>query len=163
MLRRTFSVPHLTFTQTRTSLCTRFPILYVCPLITFLFLDVDQFAHSLHNLGFAQLPGFQPGLDACYNNAKGNNLWGNTDVGQYAMKNTSNLSSSILILCSLRSILLAGEYFAEGMQAYFDVGRKTDKEAPYTRDMLKRQDPQLYTLIDQWMGHNEWIGSCPPS
>ena len=76
---------------------------------------------------------------------------------------TSNLSSSILILCSLRSILLAGEYFAEGMQAYFDVGRKTDKEAPYTRDMLKRQDPQLYTLIDQWMGHNEWIGSCPPS
>ena len=106
-------------------------------------ITVHEFGHSLHLLGFSQIwPQFQEGLDACYNNAFFNNLWGSGYIGSYSMTN-------------------AQEYFANGLMTYFDVQYPYDEEAPRTRTELYQKDPQFATFIDTWMNSNPWRGGCP--
>jgi len=106
-------------------------------------ITVHEFGHSLHWLGFGQLwPEFQIDLDACYNNAYANSLWGWGYVGAYAMQNSD-------------------EYFAQGLMSYFDVQWPYDQDAPTNRDQLFTMDPQFASFIDRWMYQNNWRGGCP--
>ena len=106
-------------------------------------ITVHEFGHSLHGLGFNQLwPQFQEQLDACYNNAYSNSLWGWGYVGSYSMTN-------------------AAEYFANGLMTYFDVQYPYDEAAPRTRTELYQKDPQFAAFLDYWMYSNPWRGSCP--
>jgi len=106
-------------------------------------ITVHEFAHSLHLLGFKQLwPEFQTELDQHYNYAYANSLWGWGYVGSYAMTNSE-------------------EYFAMGVQSYFDVQWPYDYEAPTNRDQLFQKDPNFASFIDRWMYNNEWRGGCP--
>jgi len=107
-------------------------------------ITVHEFGHSLHLLGFNHVwPEFQQRLTLAYRNAYSRGLWGWGYIGRYAMTN-------------------AQEYFAEGLQAYFDVGYPYDHQgAPWNRQLLMQKDPTLATLIDQYMGRNPWRGSCP--
>jgi len=106
-------------------------------------ITVHEFGHSLHWLGFGQLwPEFQIDLDACYNNAYANSLWGWGYVGAYAMQNSD-------------------EYFAQGLMSYFDVQWPYDQDAPTNRDQLFAMDPQFASFIDRWMYQNNWRGGCP--
>ena len=84
----------------------------------------------------------QEGLDACYNNAYSNNLWGSGYIGSYSMTNWQ-------------------EYFANGLMTYFDVQYPYDEEAPRTRTELYQKDPQFATFIDTWMYSKSWRGCCP--
>ena len=61
----------------------------------------------------------------------------------------------------IKTILLADEYFAEGLMSYFDVQYPYDPAAPATREQLYSMDPMFYSFIDRWMYHNEWRGGCP--
>ncbi|XP_023321253.1 uncharacterized protein LOC111695985 isoform X2 [Eurytemora carolleeae] len=107
-------------------------------------ITVHEFAHSLHLLGFKHTwPEFQQELDVAYANAYANSLWGWGYIGSYAMTNDE-------------------EYFAEGLQAYFDVGYPYDEQgAPWNRALLYQKDPTLAKIIDRFMKQNPWRGSCP--
>jgi len=112
-------------------------------LYPYMDITVHEFGHTLHLLGFNQIwPQFQEGLDACYNNAYYNNLWGSGYIGSYSMTN-------------------AMEYFANGLMTYFDVQYPYDDQAPATRTELYQMDPQFADFIDTWMYSNPWRGGCP--
>lgn len=71
-------------------------------------------------------PKFQSKLEGCYKAAKASGLWGDT----YAASN-------------------AAEYWAEGVQSWFDTNRENDGIHNHvnTREELKQHDPRLYALI----------------
>ena len=68
-----------------------------------------------------------------------------------------------IFLSLIKIILLADEYFAEGLMSYFDVQYPYDPAAPATREQLYSMDPMFYSFIDRWMYHNDWRGGCPVS
>jgi len=107
-------------------------------------ITVHEFGHSLHLLGFKHTwDSFQQELDAAYDYAHYYNTWGSGYIGSYAMTN-------------------AEEYFAMGLQAYFDVGYPFDQQGgPWSRVTLNQVDPTLGQIIDRYMGFNPWRGSCP--
>lgn len=107
-------------------------------------ITVHEFGHSLHWLGYNHVwPSFQVDLDALYNYAYANSLWGWGYVGSYAMTNSD-------------------EYFAMGLMAYFDVQWPYDEQgAPATREELYQKDPQFASFLDRWMYSNPWRGGCP--
>jgi len=107
-------------------------------------ITVHEFGHSLHWLGFNHVwPQFQQDLDACYNNAYANSLWGWGYIGSYSMTNSD-------------------EYFANGLMTYFDVQWPYDEQgAPWNRDQLYQKDPMFATFLDRWMESNPWRGGCP--
>jgi len=107
-------------------------------------ITVHEFAHSLHLLGFKHVwPAFQQELSVAYRYAYAHSLWGWGYIGSYAMTNSE-------------------EYFAEGLQAYFDVGYPYDRQgAPWNRAQLYRKDPTLAKFVDRYMGQNPWRGGCP--
>merc|ERR1712080_671833 len=51
------------------------------------------------------------------------------------------------------------EYFAEGVQSFFDTNAY-DAYAPTTRNQLRSKDPNLYNFIVQYLGNNPWRRSC---
>jgi len=107
-------------------------------------ITIHEFGHSLHILGFKHTwPEFQQELDNAYDYAHYYNTWGSGYIGSYAMTNDL-------------------EYFAMGLQAYFDVGWPYDTQGgPWNRDTLYQVDPTLAQIIDRFMGQNPWRGSCP--
>ena len=102
---------------------------------------IHEFAHTVMDMALSHLdPDFMPELQAAYRSARANALWANT----YAITNLK-------------------EYWAEGVQTYFDA----NAEGPVngdgvhndinTRDKLRTYDPLLYRLI-----HRIYAGSTLP-
>lgn len=96
---------------------------------------VHEFAHTVAEMALAADPAFAKGLTAAWTHARKARLWANTYAG------------------SSRD-----EYWAEGVQAYFDVNREgppggdsvhNDRN---TRAELRDYDPLLFALIDRVYG-----------
>ncbi len=97
---------------------------------------VHELAHAVHEFALAALdPTFDRRLAAAYDAAMVEDLW----RGTYASTN-------------------AHEYFAEGVQAYFDTNRAEDREHNDvdTREELHVHDPRLFALIDEAFAGNPW-------
>ena len=97
---------------------------------------VHEFAHVLHGEGLTKLDTtFKRRLNAVYDNARRRGLWPNT----YAITN-------------------AGEYWAEGVQSWFDCNRQNDALHCHvdTRPELEEYDPDLSRFIAEALGKDEW-------
>jgi hypothetical protein len=97
---------------------------------------VHEFAHTMHQMGLESIdPEFNRKLQATYDHAMKAGLW----KGTYAAVNTH-------------------EYWAEGVQAWFDTNRENDPEHNHvdTREELQEYDPQLARLIEQTLRTGDW-------
>ena len=101
---------------------------------------LHEFAHCIHSNLRGMNRDFQSKLDDLYNAAREKGLWERTYAG-------SN----------------ASEYWAEGVQDYWDCNRQSRREGTdgvhnhvNTREELKEYDPDLYAFIDETLGPMEW-------
>lgn len=97
---------------------------------------VHEFGHAIHEMGMSRVdPTFDGRLRKAYDQAMNKGLWKNT----YAATNHK-------------------EYWAEGVQSYFDTNRANDNQHNdiNTREKLVRYDPDLFKLIEEVFGKNEW-------
>lgn len=97
---------------------------------------VHEFAHAIHEMGMSVLdPTFDDRLRAVYNAAMEAGLW----EGAYASTNRM-------------------EYWAEGVQSWFDTNRANDNQHNHidTRAKLKVYDPEFAALIEEVFGDGEW-------
>ncbi len=97
---------------------------------------VHEFAHAIHLMGLNTLDaGFQAKLEQTYQSALKKELW----KGTYAATN-------------------AEEYWAEGVQSYFDCNQQPnhDNNGVDTREKLEKYDPDLYALIATEFRRNAW-------
>jgi hypothetical protein len=80
-------------------------------------------------------PDFQDKLDKCFELATKEKIW----EGTYASTNVY-------------------EYWAEGVQSWFDTNRENDHDhgSIDTREELKKSDPKLARLIKEILGENDW-------
>nr|XP_006819343.1 PREDICTED: uncharacterized protein LOC102810139 [Saccoglossus kowalevskii] len=90
---------------------------------------LHEFSHGIHKIAAVSADStFQGRLQRAYNNARSRGLWANT----YAMNTVD-------------------EYFAEGVQSYFDQNPSYATPGIHndinTRDELRVYDPTLYSLI----------------
>ena len=102
---------------------------------------VHEFAHTIHQMGLSKRdPSFETRLQTIYQQAMTDGLWKET----YAATNEA-------------------EYWAEGVQAYFDTNRESDALHNHvnTREELQKYDPRLFALIDESLGMNPWRYSRP--
>lgn len=94
---------------------------------------IHEFAHSIHLIGIVQVdPTFNQKLEKLLNQAVANGKYANT----YAKTDIA-------------------EYFAEGVQDWFNVNAEAPKpdgkhNALNTREELKKYDPDLYQLLGQY-------------
>ena len=94
---------------------------------------IHEFAHSIHLIGILQVePDINDRLEALLQNAIDKDLWWNT-------YRTTDIA----------------EYFAEGVQDWFNVNAEMDHpdgkhNYVNTRDELKERDPGLYELLSQY-------------
>lgn len=104
---------------------------------------IHEFAHAIHEVGLVFTDWtFQYRLNAALYNAQQTGLWANT----YALTNAS-------------------EYFAEGVQAWFNVNAEaipTNGIHNYvnTRAELQGYDPTLYALLEQYFAADQNKCSC---
>lgn len=102
-----------------------------------------ELAHGILNLGIRFVdPDFDEELQNAFNNARTNGLWGNT----YANTNKQ-------------------EYFAEGVQTWFNVNKEVDPSDGIhnfvnERDELRDYDPVLYELISRYFPEEDGKISC---
>lgn len=98
---------------------------------------IHEFAHAVHRYGIGSLDRtFDVRLKETYRKATGAGRWKDT----YAATNHS-------------------EYWAEGVQSYFDCNappRKGVHNDVDTREKLAKYDPDLFELIDETFGKNSW-------
>ena len=97
---------------------------------------IHEFGHGIHGVGLAAVdPTFGPRLRKAYAEAKAKGLW----KGTYAGSNV-------------------GEYWAEGVQSWFDTNRQNDSQHNHvdTRDELKSYDPELAKLCNEVFGDGPW-------
>ena len=97
---------------------------------------VHEFAHTMHQMGVNRIDrSFDRKLRDVYRQAIDEGLW----RGTYAATN-------------------AGEYWAEGVQSWFDTNRSNDGQHNHvdTREELKEYDPRLAALCAEVYGENEW-------
>ena len=97
---------------------------------------VHEFAHVIHQMGLKVVdPQFDTRLREAFEAAKGDGLWS----GKYAGGNRH-------------------EYWAEGVQSYFDTNRENDNEHNHvdTREELREYDPRLFALVDSVFRSNPW-------
>jgi len=100
---------------------------------------IHEFAHTLSNYAFVKAdPKFDADWAECYAEAIKDGLWKNT----YGATNND-------------------EYWAEGVQMYFDCARSASPPNGVhneicNREQLKKYDPRLFALIDREFGHNPW-------
>jgi hypothetical protein len=105
---------------------------------------VHEFAHTIKALGIQVIdPGFRTKVQQTYDHAKGAGLWANT----YAISNPD-------------------EYWAEGVQSYFDTKKFVDPpngihNSISTRAKLKGYDPDLFSVIDAAFKGLAWQPRCP--
>lgn len=100
---------------------------------------IHEFAHTLASFVFGKYdPNFLPDVRNDYKQAMAEGLWKNT----YSATDWQ-------------------EYWAEGVQAYFDCCRSASPPNGVhneicTRVQLEKYDPRLFALIDRSYGHNPW-------
>ena len=102
---------------------------------------IHEFAHTIHEIGLAKTdPTFDARLRAAFDRAKERGLWKNA----YALTNPQ-------------------EYWAEGVQSWFDCNRSPDKvhNQIRTRDALKQYDPALAQLVAEVFGEQSWRYTTP--
>lgn len=92
---------------------------------------IHEFGHAVIDFGLDKLyPGFKAKVAAIWEKAKTNGLWKNT----YAISNAS-------------------EYWAEGVQSYFNLNAKAQESGDgthnhvSTRALLRTYDPEFYDLL----------------
>ena len=93
---------------------------------------IHEFAHNIHLRGMVNIdPTFEDRLQASYDRAMAQGLW----KGKYASVNPA-------------------EYFAEGVQSWFDNNRQPDHDHNHvdTRKELKEYDPGLAALCEEVFG-----------
>ena len=101
-------------------------------------ITIHEFAHSLHLLGLALVfPNFEVELRDLYSSARSSGNWGSS---HYAITDFK-------------------EYFAEGVQSFFD-SNAASSGGPATREQLMRSDPALYSFLLRYLGSNPWRHSC---
>ena len=98
-------------------------------------LVVHELAHTIHGNALNQLidPTFDNRLKAVYNAAMEKGLWS----GTFAASNRE-------------------EYWADGVDSWFDNSTFIDTNPIKTRDALKAYDPALALLIAEVFGDNDW-------
>ena len=97
---------------------------------------IHEFAHALHAMAINDLdPTFQSRLEKCFKLAIEEKIW----EGTYAASNPA-------------------EYFAEGVQSWYECNRANDREHGTidTREEVKRYDPRLANLIIEKFGEDSW-------
>jgi Xaa-Pro aminopeptidase len=97
---------------------------------------IHEFGHGIHGVGLAAVdPTFAPRLRKAFSDATSKGLWRGTYAG-------SNV----------------GEYWAEGVQSWFDTNRQNDSQHNHvdTRDELKAYDPELAKLCNEVFGDGPW-------
>lgn len=103
---------------------------------------VHEFAHAVHRMGLDTIdPSFDRRLTELFESAMKKGLW----QGFYAATDP-------------------GEYWAEGVQSWFDCNRKPDASHNHvdTREELIEYDPGLASLIESTLRNKEWR-YAPPS
>jgi cyclophilin family peptidyl-prolyl cis-trans isomerase len=97
---------------------------------------IHEFAHAIHSTGLNRVdPTFEGRLQAAHENALAQGLW----RGTYAVTNPA-------------------EYWAEGVQSWFDDNRESDALHNHvnTRAKLEEYDPALAALCTEVFGKGEW-------
>ncbi|MBK1832565.1 hypothetical protein [Roseibacillus ishigakijimensis] len=97
---------------------------------------VHEFAHAIHLMAVNDLDStFDERLEKTYREAMARGLW----KGLYAADNSR-------------------EYFAEGVQSWFDTNRENDALHNHvnTREELVDYDPALAALVKEVFGENDW-------
>jgi hypothetical protein len=97
---------------------------------------VHEFAHAIHDMGLKRIDEkFDGRLKAIYDQAMNEGLW----KAKYSSNNHH-------------------EYWAEGVQSYFETNRPPDHDHNHvdTRQELKDYDPRLFALIDEVFRGNPW-------
>ena len=97
---------------------------------------IHEFAHGIHEMGLRKAdPTFNGRLRDAYRQAMDAGLW----KGAYAATN-------------------AGEYWAEGVQSWFDTNRENDAAHNHvdTREELEAHDPKLAALVEEVFGDRPW-------
>ncbi len=102
---------------------------------------VHEFAHTIQHMGLDRLDSaFSARLEQCFAAAKGAGLW----AGKYAATN-------------------AAEYWAEGVQSWFDTNRPPDHDhnEVNSREELQAYDAGLAALCAEVFGSTTWRYSPP--
>lgn len=97
---------------------------------------IHEFAHAIHLMGINSADdSFQGKLENAFNRASLKGLW----KSKYAGTNPS-------------------EYWAEGVQSWFDTNRENDHDHNHvnTREELREHDPGLAALVESIFGDPEW-------
>lgn len=100
---------------------------------------IHEFSHTLDAYGFSKVdPNFTKDITDAYDQAMKDGLWQNT----YSKTNRY-------------------EYWAEGVQMYFDCARVANPPNGVhnevgNREALKRYDPRLYAVVNREFGGNPW-------
>ncbi len=97
---------------------------------------IHELAHAIHLVALKAVdPEFEPRLKVIFDQARAEGLW----KGTYAFGYFT-------------------EYWAEGVQSWFDTNRSNDHDHNDidTRDKLRRYDPRLASLIEEVFRQNEW-------
>lgn len=97
---------------------------------------VHEFGHAIHGMALREVDKtFDRRLAAAYEEALNGGLW----KGTYAATNRS-------------------EYWAEGVQSWFDCNRARDGQHNDidTREKLREYDPRLAKLLAEVFGDNDW-------
>ena len=97
---------------------------------------IHEFAHTIHQQGLNVVdPAFQGRLERAFGRASLKGLW----KGKYAGTNPA-------------------EYWAEGVQSWFDTNREDDFDHNHvdTREELRDHDPELARLIESVFGDGDW-------
>ncbi len=102
---------------------------------------IHEFAHNIHLRGMVNVdPTFDSRVQAAYDHAMATGLW----KGKYGSTNHH-------------------EYFAEGVQSWFDNNRPPDHDHNEirTRVLLKEYDPRLAKLCEEVFGETELVYTDP--
>ncbi|MGB1289317.1 MAG: hypothetical protein ACPG7F_22465, partial [Aggregatilineales bacterium] len=106
---------------------------------------LHEFAHTFKDYGLNYIPGstLQADLQAAYDNALATGLWANT----YAISNVE-------------------EYWAEGVQSYFNTNLSANPPNGIhndidTRAELETYDPMFFAVIDGVFAGLDWMPECP--
>ena len=97
---------------------------------------VHELAHAIHEIGLDAIDeNFDRRLRGIYRRAMKRGLW----KGKYAASNRK-------------------EYWAEGVQSYFDTKRPPDHDHNFvdTRVELEKYDPELFRIVDEVFRKSEW-------
>lgn len=102
---------------------------------------IHEFAHAMHLMGLRLVEkDFDKRLKKVYQQAIDDGLW----KGKYAGSNKE-------------------EYFAEGVQSYFDTNRPPDHDHNHvrTREALEKYDPRLFAFVDDVFRGTQWRYAKP--